>query len=131
MQSLFTHWNFLMNSSQIAYKNSAISFECMHEWWKSCFNQFRNQHFHHSFDIIAAILFDIHLWIVIFFYSFRIWLMLDKEFSYLRISVLSRQFSQSKSDPRSDCIEIVEFPWQLIQPLQVGKHSCWSIFDLI
>lgn len=45
---------------------------------------------------------------------------------YLSISVLSRQFSQSKSVPRNDWIEMVEFPWQLMQPLQLGRHSCWN-----
>lgn len=43
--------------------------------------------------------------------------------TYLSISVLSRQFSQSKSVPRNDCIEMVGFPWQLMHPLQLGKHS--------
>lgn len=43
--------------------------------------------------------------------------------AHLKISEVSRQFSQSRSVPRRVCMDIVEFPWQLIQPPQVGKHS--------
>lgn len=73
-------------------------------------------------SIEISILLDCSFW-----WYFFVWFLNDlrKEVNdfYPRISVLSRQFSQSSSAPRKACIDIVEFPWQLIQPLQVGKHS--------
>lgn len=47
---------------------------------------------------------------------------------YLRISLWSRHDPQSKSAPRNACIDIAEFPWQLIQPPQVGEHSFFVRF---
>lgn len=49
---------------------------------------------------------------------------------YLKISVLSRQFSQSRSGARNVWIDIVEFPWQLTHPPQDGKHSCFNQLNL-